>query len=194
MGLSLLVAMPFRLDPSDSKCVQVEKAGTWEELTCHPTTAAATKHLAALNINMEEATKGMELQGEFQKLDEEQQLVFGWASVASQIVDGQPMVLVDKQGDVLDLPSLEKAVYDYVLKSRSADEMHRVDDVGTLVESILFTPEKIEKMGIPEGIVPLGLWVGFKITDGEVWKKIKDGTYSMFSIRGQGDREDLPDA
>lgn len=179
--------MPYRLDPKDHRCVQVQKAGSWEQLTCHPTAALAAKHLAALNINVEEATKGMELRGEFQKLDEEQQLVFGWASVAEN-EGGQ---LVDKQGDVLDLPSLEGAVYDYVLKSRRADEMHRVDDVGMLVESILFTPEKIEKMGLPAGSVPLGWWCGFRVTDSEVWKKIKDGTYSMFSIRGTGVREQI---
>ncbi len=182
--------MPFRLDPKDKRCVQVEKEEGWERLKCHPTAKAAGKHLAALVINVEEAIKGMELRGEFQKLDEEQQLVFGWASVAED-ESGQ---LIDKQGDVLDLPSLEIAVYDFVLKSRRADEMHRVDDVGILVESILFTPEKLEKMGMPAGSVPLGWWTGWKITDAGVWDKIKKGEYRMFSIRGEGDREDLPDA
>ena len=62
------------------------------------------------------------------------------------------------------------------------------------MESILFTPEKIEKMGMPAGSVPLGWWTGWKITDPGVWEKIKKGEYRMFSIRGEGDREDLPDA
>lgn len=190
MGLSLLVVMPYRLDPKDRRCVQIQEGGIWKRLKCHPTPGDAAKHLAALVINVEDAKKGIELQGEFQKLDEDQRLVFGWASVAQ---DDQG-ALVDKQGDVLDVPTLELAVYEYVLKSRRADEMHQVDDVGVLVESILFTPEKVEKMGLPPGSVPLGWWVGFKVTSDRVWDRVKAGEYRMFSIRGSGVREDLPSA
>jgi len=120
------------------------------------------------------------------KLDEDRRIAFGWATVVSR-ADGEPVV--DLEGDVIDGNSLEKAVYEYVLISRDADEMHtKFEGVGRLVESMIFTREKLEKIGVPVGTVPLGWWVGFKIDDESVWAKVKDGTYRMFSIFGAGRR------
>ena len=30
--------------------------------------------------------------------------------------------------------------------------------------------------------------VGFRVSDPDVWEKVKDGTYKMFSIEGTGER------
>jgi len=135
----------------------------------------------------------LELRGTFEKLDEEHRLAFGWASVASKLDgdDGLQKQIVDLQGDVLDLGPLETAIYKYVIESRDADVMHAQDGVGVLVESILFTPEKIEKMGLDPDTVPVGWWVGFKVLDDAVWKAVKAGTLRMFSIRGEGVREEV---
>lgn len=180
--------MPYRIDPRDARCVQVERRpGSWQRVKCHPTKDAARAHLAALTINVTEK-RHMEMRGEFSKLDDERRLAFGWASVAATAEDGQ---LVDKQGDVLDVPSLEDAVYAYVLDSRDADEMHKRAGVGKLVESMMFTPDKIKKMNLPAESVPVGWWVGFHVDDDEVWGKVKDGTYKSFSIKGSGTREEM---
>lgn len=66
--------------------------------------------------------------------------------------------------------------------------MHERGGCAVLVESVIFTPEKIAAMGIPEGTVPAGWWIGFKVTDDDVWAKVKDGTYPMFSIEGEAVR------
>lgn len=188
--------MPYRLDPKDRRCVQVQRSFGWRRLKCHPRRADALAHLRALEANVEEASK-MDLTGEFSKLDEDRQLAFGWASVVSLpsstdlIGKAAHTELVDKQGDVLDTESLEEAVYSYVLESRDADVMHERAGVGQLVESVMLTPEKIEKMGLDPAVVPVGWWVGFRVTDPEVWGKVKDGTYRMFSIRGRGTREEM---
>lgn len=42
--------------------------------------------------------------------------------------------------------------------------------------------------------LPHGWWVGFKVLDDEVWKGVKTGKYSMFSIRGSGQRTPVDDA
>ena len=126
------------------------------------------------------------LEGQISKLDHERRLVFGWASVVTK--DGEDVV--DGQGDVIDLESLEDATYEYVLTSREADEMHVVTEgVGKLVESVMLTNDKMEAMGVtgPQE----GLWVGYKIQDEGAWQKVKDGTYPMFSIRGIGTREPI---
>lgn len=115
--------------------------------------------------------------------NEDQRLVFGWASVSE--VDGEPYI--DHQGDMISEDELEKAFYDFVLNSRNAGEMHLRKDAGQLVECIVFTKEKQEALGIDLGIV--GAWVGFKL-DEDSFEKVKSGEYEMFSIGGKGNRED----
>lgn len=48
--------------------------------------------------------------------------------------------------------------------------------------------DRMAAMGIPEGTLPVGWWIGFQVTDADVWEKVKDGTYSMFSIEGKAER------
>ena len=60
---------------------------------------------------------------------------------------------------------------------------------GKLVESCVLTAEKQKAMGIPEGTLPIGWWVGFKITDDDAWQRVKNGTYRMFSVEGKAVRE-----
>ena len=119
------------------------------------------------------------------KADDERHMVFGWASVA-ELADGT--TVQDYQNDILDINELEQAVYEYVLYYRDGGEMHQRRGVGVLVESVVFTPEKRQAMGIPEGYIPDGWWIGLKITDNDVWAKVKDGTYTMFSIEGEAQR------
>ena len=69
--------------------------------------------------------------------------------------------------------------------------MHQRGGVGHVIESIVFTKEKAAALGIPADILPEGWWIGFKITDDEVWEKIKSGEYSMFSIEGEAIREPI---
>lgn len=122
------------------------------------------------------------------KSDEEQMLVFGWASVADR-ADGQ--AVVDYQEDIVEISELEQAAYDFVQFYREGSEMHARGgfDIAVLVESVVFTDEKMKMLGIPEGTLPRGWWVGFRVTDSRVWQKVKDGTYTMFSIEGQAIRE-----
>ena len=116
------------------------------------------------------------------KFYDDEQLVFGWASVAKDSNGNRPL---DWHGDLIDAVDLEKAVYEFVLDFGESNEMHRPDSTnGRLVESIMFTKEKMRSMGIPEGVVPEGWWCGFKIENREVYMKVKSGVYKMFSIEG----------
>lgn len=121
------------------------------------------------------------------KMDDDKHLVFGWASI-SITADGEQ--LEDLQKDIIDPEDLEESVYDYVLNFRDTGEQHNPNlrKKGKLVESCVFTLEKQRAMGIPEGILPVGWWIGFKIEDDTAWAKVKDGTYSMFSIEGKAQR------
>ena len=121
------------------------------------------------------------------KTDDDKRLVFGWASVSIK-VDGEQ--LEDRQKDMIDPEDLEEAAYEYVLNFRDTGEEHipTMRKKGKLVESCVFTAEKQKAMGIPEGILPIAWWIGFKIEDDEAWEKVKNGTYKMFSIEGKAKR------
>lgn len=120
---------------------------------------------------------------------EDKNLVFGWASVIDK---GNGEAIVDTQGDVIYEGELEKGAYRFVKTSRQAGEMHERIGVGTLVESMVFTKEKQKALGIPEGSMPVGWWIGFEV-DPDVFSKIKDGTYKAFSIGGKGRRKEIGD-
>lgn len=112
-----------------------------------------------------------------EKIDEDQQLVFGWAYVSE--VNGE--TFVDSHGDSISEEELEKAFYDYVIHARNAGEMHIDKRVGTLVECMVFTKEKQKALGIDLGKV--GAWVGFKLNQ-ETYQKVKSGEYPQLSIGG----------
>ena len=131
-------------------------------------------------------------QFDIKKTDDDKRLIFGWASVAITKSGEQ---VVDWQNDIIDPEDLEETVYNYVLNFRDSGEEHIADlrKKGRMVESCMFTKEKMQAMGIPEGIVPEGWWIGFYIDDDEAWEKVKNGTYRMFSVEGKAIREEVED-
>ena len=117
----------------------------------------------------------------------DKRLVFGWASIAVT-VDGEQ--LEDRQHDLIDPEDLEEAAYEYVLNFGDTGEEHipTMRKKGKLVESFISTREKQKAMGLPEGTIPEGWWIGFKIEDEDTWDRVKNGTYKMFSIEGKAER------
>lgn len=146
--------------------------------------AAFNAWLEKNNIPKEEPT---EKSFSIFKTDDDKRLVFGWASVS---ITAEGEQLEDRQDDIIDPEDLEEAAYEYVLNFRDTGERHNPNlrKKGKLVESCVFTAEKQKAMGIPEGTVPVGWWIGFKITDDEAWEKVKSGVYKMFSIEGEAKR------
>lgn len=132
------------------------------------------------------------LKGRFKimKSDDEKMLAFGWANVSMR-VDGE--LIEDWQADIIEPVELENAAYEYVLLYREGGEMHERGGAAVLIESVVFTEEKMQAMGIPAGTLPVGWWIGFKVTDKDVWEKVKDGTYPMFSIEGEAERVEAED-
>ena len=110
------------------------------------------------------------------KSDDEKMLAFGWANVS---VSTEGEVVEDLQDDIIEPEELEAAAYRFVEFYREGGEMHEEKGKAVLVESVVFTKEKMEAIGIPEGTLPVGWWIGFKVLDGE---------YPMFSIEGTAKR------
>jgi hypothetical protein len=115
------------------------------------------------------------------KAKDDEQLVSGWANVS---VNADGSLPLDWQDDIIAPEVLEKAAYNFMLNYRDSGVMHDGGPVGTVVESIVFTKEKQEAIGIPEGTVPQGWFITVKIHDKEIFAKVKNGTYKMFSIQG----------
>lgn len=125
-----------------------------------------------------------------QKSDDDKMLAFGWANVA---VTANGEQIEDYHNDLIDTDELEQAAYNFVEFYREGGEMHERGGCAVLVESIIFTKEKMKAMGITEGTLPEGWWIGFHVTDPDVWDKVKSGEYPMFSIEGEAVREEISD-
>ena len=98
-----------------------------------------------------------------QKFDEEQRMVYGYASTERE----------DNQGEVTKLDTVAKALDEY-MKFANIREMHKPNAVGVCKMAEL-TAE--------------GLYIGAKIVDDSAWTKVKEGVYKGFSIGGKGKRE-----
>ena len=61
--------------------------------------------------------------------------------------------------------------------------------VGRMIESMMFTCEKQDALGICLNME--GWWLGFKVDDPNTWAQIKRGELPEFSIGGKGDRKEI---
>lgn len=130
-----------------------------------------------------EMTKNIE--GQILKSDDEQRLVYGWASVVTE--KGEPVI--DRQGDVIKPETLVKAVNNFMEHIRVGKQMHNGDQIGVVVHSLPITKEIGDSLGIQsdrEGWV-----VAFKVYDDEVWKKVKSGELAAFSIGGRAQKVEI---
>lgn len=116
------------------------------------------------------------------KVNKVERKVWGWFSVAS--INGQPVV--DVEGDMIDIATLQKAAHAYLAKSRKADEMHDENPVGELVDSIVLTKDVQAALGIDLGME--GWFGGYHVTNDAAWEKVEKGIYRGFSIGGSAIR------
>lgn len=134
------------------------------------------------NTSVSEMTKTIE--GKILKTDDEQRMVYGWASVVTE--KGEPVI--DRQGDVIEPETLVKAVNNFMEHVRVGKAMHTGDQVGVVVHSMPITKEIGDALGIHsdrEGWV-----VAYKVYDDNVWNMVKSGELAAFSIGGRAVKED----
>ena len=125
------------------------------------------------------------IEGKILKTDDEQRMVYGWASVVTE--SGEPVV--DRQGDVIEAETLVKAVNEFMEHVRVGKAMHVGDQVGTVVHSLPITKEIGDSLGIQsdrEGWV-----VAYKVFDDDVWNMVKSGELAAFSIGGRAIKEEI---
>lgn len=133
------------------------------------------------------------------KFDEAQRRVYGWASIARKADGTLPH---DSQGDVIDTPEAvrawENAFYEFLPKAATADDMHVDFGVAKIVGGLAFTPDLTKALGVPDGILPTGLFIVVDIPKtargDQLWSDVTTGKRRMFSIVASVLREELPDA
>lgn len=118
------------------------------------------------------------------KIDITKNLIFGFANV-SVTKDGR--LLEDLQEDTITPAELEQTAYDHVLHFRDVDVMHDEQAIGKLVESMVFTPEKLKALGLPGDAIQPRWWVGYQVTPA-IAQAVKAMKTPMFSIGGSATR------
>jgi len=125
------------------------------------------------------------IEGKILKTDDEQRMVYGWASVVTE--KGVPVI--DRQGDVIEADTLVKAVNNFMEHVRVGKAMHTGEQVGVVVHSLPITKEIGDALGIQsdrEGWV-----VAYKVYDDAVWEMVKSGELAAFSIGGRATKEEI---
>jgi len=130
------------------------------------------------------------------KVDEEQRMVYGWASVISE--GGRPHV--DSQGDVIMPAELEKATTEFMKDVRKVLGMHRREEDGAVpeqgdgmvVHSLPLTAELAKALGVESDRE--GWIVGVHVPGDELWAGVKSGEFAAFSIGGSGTRVKMEDS
>lgn len=92
------------------------------------------------------------------KVDEEQQMVWGYASTEA----------VDSEGEIILLTAMKAALPAY-MEFANIREMHQLSAVGVAKEA---------------DVDGTGLWIGAKVVDPLAWLKVKEGVYKGFSVGG----------
>lgn len=125
----------------------------------------------------------------FSGVSEELRMAFGWAMVSK--VGGEDYY--DLQDDHIPENALLEASIDFMQGDRTAGDMHASDGdgvkkAGTVVFAFPLITEAAKALGVTTK--QTGLIIGVKIDDDEVLKRVKDGTYTGFSIGGQRIRDE----
>lgn len=175
----------------------VQKALQLRVKPINPTPARTVTLKAKKPAGAPPVVKSFSAVGEIVKADSDKRQVFGWANVSE--LDGHEVV--DRQGDIVPIEELEKAAYRYVLDCRIGGDQHaRIAKADTapkhtadLIESMVFTDEKVKALGLPDDF-PRGWWVGMQVKDDQTWQLIKSGARTGFSVHGAGRREEVSKA
>ncbi len=128
--------------------------------------------------SVSEMTKS-ETPAQILKFDEEQRIIYGFASVVS--VNGKP--LVDLHGDIISSKTMEKAATEFMLGTRKGLTMHSGEQTTTIVHSMPLTKEVMDALGISSE--KEGWAIAVKVHDDQTWQDAKSGKFTGFSIGGR---------
>lgn len=102
-------------------------------------------------------------------------------------------LVVDTQGDVVTMRTLEKTIAKFMAGPRTVGADHKRDDnnipcrQGEVLESYLLTKSRRDALGLPDDM-PLG-WIGAAYVEDEpTWQRVVSGELQSFSVGGRAVR------
>jgi cation transport regulator ChaB len=114
------------------------------------------------------------------KMDDEQRVVWGWASVATE--DGK--AVFDVHGDHIPMSELTKASIDFMENVRVGKSLHQGEQTSSVIGCLPLSQELAKALGIET--TREGLIMGFRVHDDATWGLIKSGELPALSIGGRG--------
>ena len=164
---------------------ELEEEGEYQEEPEGP----SVDRLEALRVIVQEILKSrtteMKSYGEITKLDDDERIVYGYASVVTH----KGKLIVDRQGDMIEPGTMEKAATEFMLGARNGMTMHKGEPTTTIVHSMPFTKEIQDAFGITSDYE--GWMIAVKVHDEETWARVKAGEFTGFSIGGQAISEEV---
>jgi hypothetical protein len=141
--------------------------------------------IESANIQVSTDSSPLPTEGKILKVDEEQRIIYGWASVTTY----KGELLVDRQGDTIKTDTLHRAVNKFMKGVRVGKLLHQGEQVGEIIHSFPMTKEISAALGIQsdrEG------WItGYYVSDDNLWEQVKAGDYAEFSIGGRAQKEEF---
>ena len=137
-----------------------------------------------VNTTVSETTKS-ETSIKILKIDEDQRIIYGWASVTTYKGD----LVVDLQGDVIKTDTLHKSINEFMKSVRVGKLNHSGEQVGQIVHSFPMSKEICAALGIQSD--KEGWITGYHVTDDTLWEKVKSGDYAEFSIGGRAQKQEF---
>lgn len=123
------------------------------------------------------------------KADSRGQFIRGWAYVVAD-EGGQ---VVDYSGDVMGgltidegMQEIRKSAHDFISDFRTARVHHGGKAVGEIVESVIIDDAFADAVGAVTK--RRGWWIGMRVDDEAIQKRIRSGDLKQFSIGGRGKR------
>lgn len=128
-------------------------------------------------------TKEVQIEGQILKQMDEERLAFGWAYVST--VKGE--ISLDHSGEFIRPDQIAKAATNFMLSMRTAKAMHTGSKIGEVVHSMPLTDDIAKALGVQSDRE--GWMIAIRINDDQVWKDVKSGKLSSFSIGGRALKE-----
>lgn len=118
------------------------------------------------------------------KIDDEQHLVYGVVLIPD---------VTDAQGDVISPQDVQEAAHKFIddlyLNKSCLGDNHTSEAKNSYPVESYIAPQDLK---INNKKVSKGSWILVsKVLDKRIWRKIKDGTYTGYSIGGRGHRQDI---
>tara|TARA_R110002020_G_scaffold148803_3_gene324876 strand:+ start:1055 stop:1474 length:420 start_codon:yes stop_codon:yes gene_type:complete len=127
----------------------------------------------------------MQTAGKITKMDEEQRMIYGYASICTK---GEEYI-VDRQGDIIAPEVMEKAATEFMLGARNGLTMHKGEPTTTIVHSMPLTKSIKESLGIESDNE--GWAIAVKVHCDDTWDAAKSGQFTGFSIGGRATKREI---